>query len=72
MHLGSSCSYYSQPYTTDRHSASLATNQYIEEDVYYPVQREHLKDKLHINFNYLETLIKLERKQPAGDTFPSH
>ncbi|KAF3059941.1 putative metal ion transporter C27B12.12c [Daldinia childiae] len=40
--------------------ASLATNKTAEDDVCFPVQEEHRRDQLHIDFDYLENFIASE------------
>ncbi|KAI0181038.1 cora-like Mg2+ transporter [Hypoxylon sp. FL1284] len=40
--------------------ASLATNKTAEEDVCFPMQDEHRRDQLHIDFDYLEHFIASE------------
>ncbi|KAI2612274.1 cora-like Mg2+ transporter [Hypoxylon fragiforme] len=41
-------------------AASLATNKTAEEDVCFPVQDEHRRDQLHIDFDYLENFVASE------------
>ncbi|XXG96690.1 hypothetical protein Hte_002980 [Hypoxylon texense] len=40
--------------------ASLATNKTAEEDVCFPMQDDHRRDQLHIDFDYLENFIASE------------
>ncbi|KAI0117627.1 cora-like Mg2+ transporter [Hypoxylon sp. NC0597] len=40
--------------------ASLATNKTAEDDVCFPMQDEHRRDQLHIDFDYLENFIASE------------
>ncbi|KAI1412992.1 cora-like Mg2+ transporter [Hypoxylon sp. FL1857] len=40
--------------------ASLATNKTAEEDVCFPMQDEHRRDQLHIDFDYLENFVASE------------
>ncbi|KAI1375742.1 cora-like Mg2+ transporter [Hypoxylon crocopeplum] len=40
--------------------ASLATNKTAEEDVCFPMQDEHRREQLHIDFDYLENFISSE------------
>ena len=54
-------SYRSRPYTVDDDDASLATNKSAEEDVCFPLQEEHRKDQLYIDFDYLENFVTSER-----------
>ncbi|ORY69476.1 uncharacterized protein BCR38DRAFT_332049 [Pseudomassariella vexata] len=46
--------------TIDNDRASLATNKSAEEDVCFPVPEEHRRDKLYIDFDFLETFIAAE------------
>ncbi|KAI5859337.1 cora-like Mg2+ transporter [Durotheca rogersii] len=49
--------------------ASLATNKTAEEDVCFPMQDEHNRNQLHIDFDYLENFIASEnaaRKESAA------
>ncbi|KAL7627106.1 hypothetical protein AAE478_003882 [Parahypoxylon ruwenzoriense] len=49
--------------------ASLATNKTAEEDVCFPMQDEHDRDQLHIDFDYLENFVAYEnitRKESAA------
>ncbi|KAI1828199.1 hypothetical protein F4861DRAFT_170849 [Xylaria intraflava] len=41
-------------------AASLVTNKTVEEDVCFPVQEEHRKDQLYIDFDYLENFVVSE------------
>ncbi|KAI1431227.1 hypothetical protein GGR50DRAFT_100444 [Xylaria sp. CBS 124048] len=41
-------------------AASLVTNKTVEEDVCFPVQEEHRKDQLYIDFDYLENFVMSE------------
>ncbi|KAI1384505.1 cora-like Mg2+ transporter [Hypoxylon trugodes] len=53
--------------------ASMATNKTAEEDVCFPMQEEHRRDQLHIDFDYLEEFIASEytartrRESAAGE-----
>ncbi|KAI6375728.1 hypothetical protein MCOR25_002890 [Pyricularia grisea] len=59
--------------------SSLSTNKSAEEDVCFPVQDDHMGDRLHIDFDFLESFIqsdyelqqteKLERR-PTHKVFP--
>ncbi|KAH7114524.1 hypothetical protein B0J13DRAFT_573356 [Dactylonectria estremocensis] len=61
-----------RPRVADRNAASLATNRSAEGDVCRPVQKQHLRDRLHIDFDYLETLMTLEKpEQSARNVFSS-
>lgn len=40
--------------------ASIATNRDAEEDVCFPMQDDHRRDQLHIDFDYLENFIAAE------------
>ncbi|OTA97680.1 hypothetical protein M434DRAFT_26410 [Hypoxylon sp. CO27-5] len=40
--------------------ASLATNKTAEDDVCFPMQDEHRRDQLHIDFDYLENFVASE------------
>jgi magnesium transporter len=55
-------SYRSKPHTVDNDAASLATNKSATDDVCFPLQDEHRKDQLYIDFGYLETLIADEER----------
>ncbi|KAI0840474.1 cora-like Mg2+ transporter [Hypoxylon sp. FL0890] len=46
-------------YATDDR-ASLATNKTAEDDVCFPMQNEHRRDQLHIDFDYLENFVASE------------
>lgn len=49
----------------------MATNKSIEEEACNSAQGERRGDKLHIDFDYLETLMVLEKRQlPALQVFP--
>ncbi|KAH6661249.1 hypothetical protein BKA67DRAFT_79598 [Truncatella angustata] len=43
--------------TADNDAASLSTNKSAEEDVCFPMQDEHRRDELYIDFDYLENFI---------------
>ncbi|KAI2630617.1 cora-like Mg2+ transporter [Hypoxylon sp. NC1633] len=49
--------------------ASLVTNKTAEEDVCFPMQEDHRRDQLHIDFDYLENFIASEdvaRRESVG------
>ncbi|KAI0127489.1 cora-like Mg2+ transporter [Xylariales sp. AK1849] len=58
-------------------AASLATNKSAEEDVCFPLQDEHRRDKLYIDFEHLENFIISENEernleaQGAARVFPN-
>lgn len=57
---------------SDSDSASLATNKSAEEDVCFPMQDEHRKDTLYIDFEYLEDFIRSEEEnQQLAERRPS-
>ncbi len=60
MSVASRHSHRSRPRTVEDDRVSLETNKSAEEDVCYPLQDEPVDDRLHIDFDYLETLIKAE------------
>ncbi|KAI1144659.1 cora-like Mg2+ transporter [Hypoxylon sp. FL0543] len=51
--------------------ASLATNKTAEDDVCFPMQEEHRRDQLHIDFDYLENFIASE-SAARRDSFDAH
>lgn len=55
----------SRPHTIliDDDAASLSSNNSAEEDVCFPVADEHRDDNLHIDFDYLETFMRIEREE---------
>lgn len=59
MSISSRRSYRSKPQTAD--TASLLTNKTAEEDVCFPLQDNHRKNQLYIDFDYLENFIQTER-----------
>ncbi|KAK3944692.1 hypothetical protein QBC46DRAFT_404253 [Diplogelasinospora grovesii] len=60
MSIASRQSYRSKPRTVADDVASLATNKSAEEDVCFPLQDERRGDRLHIDFDFLESFIKAE------------
>ncbi|KAI1106240.1 cora-like Mg2+ transporter [Jackrogersella minutella] len=49
--------------------ASLATNKTAEDDVCFPMQDDHRRDQLHIDFDYLENFVASEgaaRRESVG------
>jgi magnesium transporter len=52
-------------------AASLATNKSAEEDVCFPVQEDHSKDSIYIDFDYLENFIKEDAEARAVQQRPS-
>jgi magnesium transporter len=55
----------SRPHTilVDDDAARLSSNNSAEEDVCFPVADEHRDDNLHIDFDYLETYMRIEREE---------
>ncbi|KIH90679.1 Mg2+ transporter protein [Sporothrix brasiliensis 5110] len=55
----------SRPHTilVDDDAASLSSNNSAEEDVCFPVSDGHHDDNLHIDFDYLETFMRIEREE---------
>lgn len=51
----------SWPNTVDREARSVITNKTAEEDVCFPLQDEHRKVQLRIDFDFLENFMKAER-----------
>lgn len=56
----------SHPRTTDD-VASVFSNKTVEEDVCFPLQDNHRKNKLHIDFEYLESFINAEREAQEAE-----
>lgn len=75
MSISSRRSLRSKPHTIDNDAASFSTNKTAEEDVCFPLQENQRKDELHIDFDYLETLIAEQasrtesRPQTASHSF---
>lgn len=65
MSITSRRSFRSRPHTIDDDADSLLTNKTAEEDVCFPLQEEHRKDQLYIDFDYLENFINSERAARA-------
>lgn len=61
MSVSSRPSLRSKPQTVDKDSRSILTTQTAEEDVCFPVQDNHRKDQLHIDFDFLENFMLAER-----------
>lgn len=61
----------------DTDVASLATNKSAEEDVCFPLQEEHRRDQLYIDFDYLESFIESDNAdrdqemEDAARVFPN-
>ena len=51
----------SKPQTIEKDSRSILTTQTAEEDVCFPVQDNHRKNQLHIDFDFLENFMLAER-----------
>ena len=70
LSIASRRSHRSKPYTEQ--APSLHTNKSVEEDVCFPLQDNHRKDQLYIDFDFLENFINSERvsreqsHDPAG------
>ncbi|KAK6075380.1 CorA-like Mg2+ transporter [Seiridium cupressi] len=47
----------SRPMTVENDAASLNTNKSAEDDVCFPLQEEHRRDELYIDFDYLENFV---------------
>ncbi|KAK9423920.1 putative Metal ion transporter C27B12.12c [Seiridium unicorne] len=47
----------SRPMTVENDAASLHTNKSAEDDVCFPLQEEHRRDELYIDFDYLENFV---------------
>ena len=61
MSVSSRRSHRSRPGTIDNDGASVLTNKSAEEDVCFPLQDNHRKDQLYIDFEYLESFIQAEK-----------
>ena len=61
MSISSRRSHRSKPPTVEKDSRSILTNNTAEEDVCFPLQDNHRKDQLHIDFDFLENFMNAER-----------
>lgn len=66
----------SRPATAENDGASLNSNKSAEDDVCFPMQDEHRRDQLYIDFDYLENFVAsddIERNEIQGATrvFPN-
>ena len=61
MSVSSRRSYRSKPQTVEVDNGSVFTKNTAEEDVCFPVQDNHRKDKLYIDFDYLENFINTDK-----------
>lgn len=62
MSISSRRSVRSRPGTVNNDTASMLTNKTAEEDVCFPLQDNHRKDQLYIDFEYLESFIQAEKE----------
>lgn len=62
MSISSRRSHRSKPHTIDKDSASVLTTRTAEDDVCFPLQDNHRKDQLYIDFEYLESFIQAEKE----------
>lgn len=60
MSISSRRSHRSRPHTVEK-DPSIYTNNTVEEDVCFPLQDNHRKDQLYIDFDFLENFINAER-----------
>ena len=51
----------SKPPTIEKDSRSILSNKTVEEDVCFPLQDNHRKNQLHIDFDFLENFMNAER-----------
>lgn len=58
----------SRPMTVENDRASLNSNKSAEDDVCFPMQDEHRRDELYIDFDYLENFIASDEIERDDDT----
>ncbi|KAI6779191.1 putative metal ion transporter-like protein [Emericellopsis cladophorae] len=61
MSVSSRRSYRSRPRTVDKDNGSILTTNTAEEDVCFPHDDKHRKDKLYIDFDFLECFMHAEQ-----------
>lgn len=62
MSISSRRSRRSRPHTIENDGGSILTNKTAEEDVCFPLQDNHRKNQLHIDFDFLESFVNAERE----------